>query len=54
MSLENTAYYGYTGLKKLVATIKNAERFNAAGGDKLYKSSWLTKSGNWYVKQEVK
>ena len=54
VSLENTAYYGYTGLKKLVATIKNAERFNAAGGDKLYKSSWLTKSGNWYVKQEVK
>jgi nitrogenase molybdenum-iron protein alpha chain len=54
VSLENTAYYGYTGLKKLVTTIKNAERFNAASEDKLYKTSWLTKSGNWYVKQEVK
>lgn len=54
VSLENIPYYGYKGLRRLVAAIKDAEKFNASGSDKLYKNSWLTKSGNWYVKQEVK
>lgn len=60
ISLNNTAILGYEGVKQFIRQIEKAEagkgirEFIAEREDKLYKNTWLKKSSNWYVKQEVK
>jgi nitrogenase molybdenum-iron protein alpha chain len=60
VSLKQTGILGYEGLKNFV---KRLERSNNLLGSyplrqeektPFYKASWLRKSSNWYVKQEVK
>jgi nitrogenase molybdenum-iron protein alpha chain len=60
VSLKQTGILGYEGLKNFV---KRLERSNHLLGSyplrqeektPFYKASWLRKSSNWYVKQEVK
>jgi nitrogenase molybdenum-iron protein alpha chain len=60
VSLKQTGILGYEGLKNFV---KQLERGNNLLGSyplrqeektPFYKASWLRKSSNWYVKQEVK
>jgi nitrogenase molybdenum-iron protein alpha chain len=54
------ALYGFDGGKKLVnlinKSIKNRELIDSisANSDLQYKDTWLKKSTNWYIKQEVK
>lgn len=60
ISIGSIALYGFDGGKKLVdlinKSIRNKELIdNIAKNDNLiYKNSWLKKSTNWYIKQEVK
>lgn len=60
ISIGNVALYGFDGGKKLVnlinKSIKNRELIDsiAANSDLQYKDTWLKKSTNWYIKQEVK
>lgn len=60
ISIGNVALYGFNGGKNLVdlikKSIKNKELINniAQNGKLQYKDTWLKKSTNWYIKQEVK
>lgn len=59
ISLAKRCYYGYEGVKSFINAVKEADRQQkllhlAAERDKFYKSTWLRRSSNWYVKQEVK
>jgi nitrogenase molybdenum-iron protein alpha chain len=60
ISIENVALYGFDGGKKLVnlvsKNLKNKEFINniAENHSLPYKDTWLKKSTNWYIKQEVK
>ena len=60
VSLTGTAILGYEGVKQFIRQIEKAEAgkgirdFIAERENKFYKSTWLKKSSNWYVKQEVK
>lgn len=54
VSVERIAIYGYEGIYQLVEELNRAVTFGFRTEEKLYKSSWLRKSSNWYVKQEVK
>ncbi len=65
VSLQNLVLFGYEGLFQIVNAIKNAEIFTSPvtapdsesdteTSKNLYLSSWLKKSGSWYVKQETK
>ena len=45
--------YGYKGIEAFVNAIKNAKLFYEKNKS-IYKASWLRKSCNWYVKQEVR
>ncbi|AEF81934.1 nitrogenase component 1 [Leadbettera azotonutricia] len=64
LSLDSISYYGYSGLEKLSSEL---QKISAAGifpvgisptedgkTASLYSESWLKRSGNWYVKVEVK
>ncbi len=53
VSLANRTVLGYEGVRQLVTLIERAGIY-PAGKNGIYKKSWLAKSGNWYVKQEVK
>lgn len=60
VSLKSTGYLGYDGIAKFISLIEHAENgegiyeFQNKKTTHLYKSGWLKKSSNWYVKQEVK
>lgn len=60
ISLKNVGILGYEGLRQFVKQINHAKAsqdiYHLQNSDdtKLYKASWLRKSSNWYVKQEVK
>lgn len=59
ISLLKKGYYGYDGVKNFINLIKEADRQEvlqkkAANKDRFYKPTWLKRSSNWYVKQEVK
>ncbi|MGN0352500.1 MAG: nitrogenase component 1 [Roseburia sp.] len=57
--LENTAIQGYEGIHQFFRQVKGAflgkeASQNWQAKNSYYKDSWLKKSSNWYVKQEVK
>lgn len=56
VSLKKIGFFGYEGIAQLVKLLERSE--NGKGiyrvQDTGYKASWLKKSSNWYVKQEVK
>jgi nitrogenase molybdenum-iron protein alpha chain len=54
VSIAHTASYGYEGIRQLTKAIAKAKQFHTLPEAALYKGSWLKKSSNWYVKQEVK
>lgn len=59
VSLAHTAILGFEGIRQFVGLIEKAEaakeiRSFALEKDAFYKATWLKKSSNWYVKQEVK
>lgn len=60
ISLKNIGIFGYEGLKQFVKqlnhvkTSKGIYHLQNTDDTKFYKASWLRKSSNWYVKQEVK
>lgn len=60
VSLTNTAILGYEGIREFIRQIEKSEAgksirdFVAEKEGTLYKNTWLKKSSNWYVKQEVK
>jgi nitrogenase molybdenum-iron protein alpha chain len=60
ISLKQTGILGYAGLKSFVKQIERGnnlqESYPFRHEEKIpfYKASWLRKSSNWYVKQEVK
>lgn len=51
--VEELATYGYRGIKEVVGAISKATDFYEKK-DALYKAAWLSRSSNWYVKQEVR
>ncbi len=60
ISIANKTLYGYEGMIEFVKAIKRANRSSeyeaSIAQDKqlAYKDTWLSKSTNWYIKQEVK
>lgn len=60
ISLQQSGVLGYEGLKNVVKQLERGNRARESYWLKqkeettLYKASWLRKSSNWYVKQEVK
>jgi len=60
ISVENVVLFGFNGGEKLVGlinkAIKNKELINniEKNSNVPYKNTWLKKSANWYIKQEVK
>ena len=60
VSLRSAGYLGYEGITRFVELIEHAGAgkgifdFRKDRSASLYKESWLKKSSNWYVKQEVK
>lgn len=54
VSLDHIPYFGYSGIRELINSIRTASDYKAARTRGLYSESWLKKSSNWYVKQEVK
>jgi len=56
VSLRSIATYGFEGLKELHGLIKKSLRIGnriSNPSNSLYKTSWKSKKGSWYVKQEV-
>lgn len=51
--VKNIATYGYGGITAVVKAISRAKKFYETKSA-LYKQTWLKKSSNWYVKQEVR
>lgn len=60
ISLKHVGTLGYDGLKQFIKQISHAAvlrsryDYRDMEGNQLYKPSWLRKSSNWYVKQEVR
>lgn len=59
VSLANEKYFGFEGTANLLKLIKEADRQSILREklqikNEYYKPSWLKRSSNWYVKQEVK
>lgn len=57
VSLAHETYFGYEGAGNLLTLISEARRQEALCRrlhNEHYKPSWLKRSSNWYVKQEVK
>jgi nitrogenase molybdenum-iron protein alpha chain len=58
--LDGLVYYGYAGIRELAGKIEAAAQNNGYGeflkqaGGAPYSRAWLGRSGNWYVKTEVK
>lgn len=59
VSLAHSPIFGYEGIRQFVGLIEKSEategiRKLILEQNAFYKASWLKKSSNWYVKQEVK
>lgn len=60
VSLLHTTFFGYDGVRQFVRQLEkanateNLRAFQAEKKKGLYQDSWLKKSSNWYIKQEVK
>lgn len=60
ISIENKTLYGYEGIKDFINAINRAKRsrkfsdYIAQNTTLPYKETWIGKSTNWYIKQEVK
>lgn len=60
ISVENKTLYGYEGIIEFIKAIERAKRsrhfseYLSQNTVTPYKESWLGKSTNWYIKQEVK
>lgn len=60
ITIDNIVIYGFNGGKNLVSVINKALKNKklidniANNSDEFYKKTWLKKSKNWYIKQEVK
>ncbi len=60
ISMTNKILYGYEGAAQLIKTILKLEKrtgfvdYLAQNTKSPYRESWLKKSANWYIKQEVK
>lgn len=59
VSLAREGYFGYEGAKNLLRRLREADRQQALREtlglkEEIYKPQWLKRSGNWYVKPEVK
>ena len=59
ISLLNTAILGYEGITQMTERIisaasESSDRRVFTGSENFYQASWLKKSSNWYLKQEVK
>ncbi|MEE3420258.1 MAG: nitrogenase component 1 [Lachnospiraceae bacterium] len=60
ISLTGVGIYGFEGVRNIVTSIKRSEQAKLFGihsgltEETAYKPSWLRKSPNWYIKQEVK
>ncbi len=54
ISLHHTAILGYEGIRQFIRQIQKASAFTVEKKKAYYKESWIKKSSNWYVKQEVK
>lgn len=54
VSIAKTAFYAYEGIRQFTSLLAEAEIYEVRTNEQLYKDSWLKKSSNWYVKQEVK
>jgi nitrogenase molybdenum-iron protein alpha chain len=58
--IDGMVYYGYAGIRELAGKIRLASKNNSYGeflkqaGWVPYSRTWLGRSGNWYVKTEVK
>jgi nitrogenase molybdenum-iron protein alpha chain len=58
--IDDMAYYGYAGIHELAGKIRLVSKNNGYGewlsraGGVSYSRAWLGRSGNWYVKTEVK
>ncbi|MBR1866859.1 MAG: nitrogenase component 1 [Lachnospiraceae bacterium] len=58
ISLKQAGILGYEGIAQFVRLVEQSKDRQGSYGlpdqNSLYKASWLKKSSNWYVKQEVK
>lgn len=60
ISIENLTLYGYSGAHELIERLAEAEKSNGLAiylherSNFVYKQSWLKKSADWHIKQEVK
>ena len=58
--IDDLVYHGYAGIRELAGKIALAAQTNGYGeflkqaGGIPYSRAWLGRSGNWYVKTEVK
>jgi nitrogenase molybdenum-iron protein alpha chain len=53
--LERLTLFGWDGVISFADTVKKIKRASRPQvGRKIYRKSWLEKSGNWYVKLEAK
>lgn len=59
-SLKNVSCIGYEGIRSIAERIELVQKrfhnlkFQGAYFESIYPPEWLTKSSNWYIKQEVK
>lgn len=58
VSLKHIGFFGYEGIIQFVKLLERSQKgenpFDNSKKNTGYKPSWLRKSSNWYVKQEVK
>lgn len=58
VSLKHIGFFGYEGITQFVKLLERSQKggnpFDNSKKSTGYKASWLRKSSNWYVKQEVK
>jgi nitrogenase molybdenum-iron protein alpha chain len=60
VAIDSLVYYGYAGIRELAGKIVSVSKNNSYGefltraGGAPYSRTWLGRSGNWYVKTEVK
>jgi nitrogenase molybdenum-iron protein alpha chain len=54
VSAADTAVLGYVGAEEIVKLIRRANVYQKSTDKEFYRQTWLKKSSNWYVKQEVK
>jgi hypothetical protein len=58
LALDAFTYYGYRGIEEAVRWVRKAGAnrgyAETLGPQAVYAAPWLKRSGNWYVKLEVK